>query len=431
MEVLDFVRMHLMAWPPLAKTAVALALIVGVPPLSKRARIPSVVGLLLAGIVIGPHGLGLVSERHPIAEFFANVGKLLLMFFAALEIDLSLFQRAKNKVYVFGILTTFLPLLLGTGVGILFGYSAVSAIVIGSLLASHTLLGLPVLARLGLTRLEPMTVTVGATVVSDTLSLVVFSVCVSIFQTGFSLYSVGRQLLEIAIFVPFILFGVSRLGAWLLDKVVDDENAYFVVMLAILTAAGVIATSINLPGIVGAFLAGLAVNSAVKHKPAKDKLEFFGKSIFIPMFFVVTGFLIAPITFFGTIIANLSLVIAILIALLVGKGIAAAIAGRVFSYSSAARKTMWSLTLPQVAATLAAALVAFETKNGAGVRLLDTKMLNVVLVLMLTTAILGPILTERFASNLSSSDATLPKIPRPPVSGLVESTTSESMRLRH
>src|SRR6516164_6292073 len=206
MEVLDFVRMHLLAWPPLAKTAVALALIVGVPPLCKRVRLPSVVGLLLAGVVIGPHGLDLVGEHHPIAAFFADLGKLLLMFFAGLEIDLWLFQRAKNKVCAFGILTTFLPLLLGTAVGLLFGYSPVSAIVIGSLLASHTLLGLPAVIRLRLARLEPMTITVGATVVSDTLSLVVFSVCVSIFQTGFSVYSLGLKLLEIAIFVPLILF---------------------------------------------------------------------------------------------------------------------------------------------------------------------------------------------------------------------------------
>ena len=379
--------------------------------------------MLLAGVAIGPHGLDLVSEHHPIADFFADMGKLMLMFFAGLEIDLSLFRKARNKVYAFGILTTVLPLLLGTGVGLLFGYPTVAAIVIGSLLASHTLLALPIVARLGLTRLEPVTVTIGATVISDTLSLLVFSVCVSVFQTGFSAYSVGLQLIEIAIFVPFVLVGVSRAGRWLLSKVVNDENAYFVVMVAMLTAVGVIANLINLPGIVGAFLAGLAVNSAVQHKPAKDKMQFFGDSIFIPMFFVVTGFLIIPIQFFDTIVAKLALVIAIIVALLLGKGIAAEIAGRVFSYSSTARKTMWSLTLPQVAATLAAALVAYETLNHAGERLLDAKMLNVVIVVMLTTAILGPVLTERFARNMSRESAPPNALsPRVPVSVLSEPT---------
>lgn len=227
MEFLDFVRMHLLGWPTLAKAAIALALIVGVPPLSQRLKIPGVDGLLLAGVVIGPHGLELIGVNHPVAGFFSEIGRLLLMFFAGLEIDLSLLQKAKKRLNIFGVLTTVAPLLLGTGVGLLFGCPAVPAIVIGSLLASHTLLGLPIVTKLGAAQLEPVIVTVGATVISDTLSLVVFSVCVSICRTGFSLPSLGLQLLEIAIFVPFILLGVSRVGAWLLRKFADDENALF------------------------------------------------------------------------------------------------------------------------------------------------------------------------------------------------------------
>jgi Kef-type K+ transport system membrane component KefB len=400
MRVLDFVRTHLLTLPSLAKFAIALAVIVGIPPLSRRLRLPAAVGLLLTGVVLGPHGVDLFGEHRPIAQFFAELGKLLLMFFAGLEIDLTLFRKVKNRSIAFGLLTTLLPLLLGTGAALFFGYRAIPAVVIGSLLASHTLLGLPIVARLGETRLEPMTITVGATVMSDTLSLIVFAICVSTFRTGFSPLSLGIQLLEIVIFVPLILFGLSRLGGWLLEKVKDSEDAYFIVMLAILAVAGLIAESINLPGIVGAFLAGLAVNAAARDQPAKEKLEFFGNSFFIPIFFVVTGFLIDPISFFNIITGNFSLVIAIILALLVGKGIASEIAGRAFAYSSAARKTMWALTLPQVAATLAAALVAYDTFDRAGQRLLDLKMMNVVLVLMLTTAILGPILTEHFATKM-------------------------------
>jgi Kef-type K+ transport system membrane component KefB len=400
MRVLDFIRAHLLTLPGLAKFAIALAIIVGIPPLSRRLRLPAAVGLLLTGVVLGPHGVDLFGEHRPVAEFFAELGELLLMFFAGLEIDLTLFRKVKNRSIAFGLLTTTLPLLLGTGVALLFGYPAIPAVVIGSLLASHTLLGLPIVARLGVTRLEPMTITVGATVMSDTLSLIVFAICVSTFRTGFSPLSLGVQLLEIVIFVPLILFGLSRLGEWLLKKVEDSEDAYFIVMLAILAVAGLIAESINLPGIVGAFLAGLAVNAAAQDQPAKEKLEFFGNSFFIPIFFVATGFLIDPISFFHSVTGNFALVIAIVLALLVGKGIASEIAGRAFAYSPAARKTMWALTLPQVAATLAAALVAYDTFDRAGQRLLDVKMMNVVLVLMLTTAILGPILTEHFAPQM-------------------------------
>ena len=118
-------------------------------------------------------------------------------------------------------------------------------------------------------RLEPMVITVEATVISDTLSLVVFAICVPTYKAGFSMTSFAFQILEIATFVPFILFGVSRIGAWLLKKVEDDENAYFIVMMAILALAGLIAALINLPGIVGAFLAGLAVNGAVQKNRRK------------------------------------------------------------------------------------------------------------------------------------------------------------------
>jgi len=177
-------------------------------------------------------------------------------------------------------------------------------------------------------------------------------------------------------------------------------------MFGIMAVAGVLAQTINLPDIVGAFLAGLAVNAAVHDKPAKDKLEFFGKAFFIPIFFVVTGFLIDPLVFAHSIIDNFSLVAAIIVALLAGKGIAAALAGRAFTYTPAARLTMWSLTLPQVAATLAATLVAFNTFDPAGQRLIDRRMLDVVLVLMLSTATLGPVLTQQFAPRMLEDSAT-------------------------
>src|SRR5262249_47666739 len=157
---------------------------------------------------------------------------------------------------------------------------------------------------------------------------------------------------------------------------------------------------VNLPGIVGAFLAGLAVNASVHDKPAKDKLEFFGNSFFIPIFFAVTGFLINPAVFVRSLMDNYPLAVAIVAALVVGKFIAADAAGRAFGYTTIQRLTMWSLSLPQVAATLAAAVVAFRTFDSAGQPLLDRSTLNVVLVLMLTTSILGPVLTERLAPRM-------------------------------
>jgi len=405
MDWLAIIRSHVLALPALAKFAVVIAVIVGIPPLARRVRIPEMVGLLLFGVLLGPHVFDFFGESRPIANFFAEIGKLLLMFSAGLEVDVALFRKSQTRSIVFGLFTTVVPLLLGTAYGLSFGYAVIPAIVIGSLLASHTLISLPIVTRLGAVRLEPVIVTIGATVVSDTLSLIVFAICVSTYVTGFSVSGLAIQILEIVVFVPLILIGVSRAGAWLLGKVRRNEEGFFVTMLGVMAVAGLIADLINLPGIVGAFLAGLSVNAAVQDHPAKAKLEFFGVALFIPSFFIVTGFLIAPVTFARSFVDNLPLVVGIVVTLLVGKGVAAALVGRAFGYTRSARLTMWALTLPQVAATLAATLVGYDTVNTAGQRLLDGRMLNTVLVLLLATSILGPVLTERFAPRMLEQEA--------------------------
>ena len=401
-NTISFLRDYLFTMPVLARFAVLMVMLVTIPRLSRRVHVPVPVGLLLSGVIVGPYVLDIFGTVRPVADFLAELGKLLLMFFAGLEIDLALFRRARHRSIALGIATTAIPLVLGAIVGLAFGYAAIPAIVIGSLLASHTLLGLSIVSRLGLGSLEPVTVAVGATVMSDTLSLVVFAICVSIYTTGFSPSGLALLLAEIAGYIALVLFGLSRLGAYVLKRVEDEEDAYFVLMLSIMAIAGVLADAIQLPGIVGAFLAGLAINASAKHAPASVKLQFMGKSLFIPIFFVVTGFLINPITFVYGIFDNFLLVASIIGALLLGKWIAAWGAGRAFGYSRNEQLTIWSLTLPQVAATLAATLVAHETLGAAGQRLLDDRMLNVVLVLVFATSILGPVLTERFASRLTT-----------------------------
>lgn len=397
---IDALRSHALALPNLAKFAIVLALIVGVPALSRRVKVPELVGLLVVGVILGPHVLGLYGVDHPIVQFFADLGKLMLMFAAGLDIDMALFRKAQTRCIAFGLITTLVPQTLGTAYGLAFGYGLIPAIVIGSLLASHTLLSMPIVIRLRGLELEPVIVTVGATMVSDTLSLIIFGIAVSIYTTGFSASGLATQLIEVAIFVPLILIGISRAGAWVLNKLKDNEEGYFVAMLGIMAICGLLADLINLPGIVGAFLAGAAVNSAVGGHPAKQKLEFIAKALFIPIFFLVIGFLIVPVAVWRTVIDHFWLVAGLVISLVFGKGIAAAIAGWAFGYSPQARLTMWALTLPQVAATLAATLVGYDTFNAAGDRLLAETMFNAVLVLLLVTSILGPVLTELFMPGM-------------------------------
>lgn len=400
MWLLDYLRKAVAVLPTLASFAVCMMLIVSIPRLSRRVHLPEAVGLLVAGMLFGPHVLDIFSHEHPVLKFFAEVGALLLMFFAGLELDLTLFRQKIFRALSFGVITTSLPLLLGTLATLWLGYELLPAIVVGSLIASHTMLGSTIIARLGARNREPMVVTFGATMVSDTLSLLVFAACLPLYASGFSVAGIAIQVIEIAIFIPLVLLGLGRGGAWLLRRVENDEETYFMLMFGILAVTALLAEWIHLPGIVGTFLAGLAVNASVKDKPAKGKLEFLGSSLFVPIFFLVTGFLIDPIAVVRSISQDFLLAAGLLGALVGGKWIAAEACGQAFGYPRAARRTVWSLTLPQVAATLAATLVAHKTFNASGQPLVDSRMLNAVLIVVLVTAILGPILTQRYAPRM-------------------------------
>jgi Kef-type K+ transport system membrane component KefB len=382
-----------------------MAVILVVPALCQKIRLPSVVGLLLAGVLFGPYGLHVGPKSHEVGNFFAEIGKLLLMFFAGLEIDPIQFRRTGRRSFVFGLTTFAMPLASGLLVGLVFGYGWLGALLIGSLLASHTLLGYPILQRLGLARDEAVTVTVGATIFTDIASLMVLAVCIPIHVSGFSATAFLLQLAELAVYVPLVLFGLGALTQWLMSRVTSKEGQ-FLVMLLVVAVAAIGAEVIHLEGIIGAFLAGLALNRAVQESPAKHELEFLGNTLFIPMFFITVGFLIDVRVFANTLASHLGLVVGIVGGLIASKLLAALLTQRAFGYSRNQGLVMWSLSLPQVAATLAAALVAYEAKDATGRRLIDEAALNSVIVLMVVTSILGPILTEQFGRRLKAAGQT-------------------------
>jgi len=390
--------------PTLTRFAIALAVFLLVPKLCERVRLPSVVGLLAAGVLFGPSGLAVAPKNPPIAAFFSEIGKLLLMFFAGLEIDIAQFNRTRGRSIAFGTLTFALPLLAGIAVGRAFGYPWVAAALIGSLLASHTLLGFPIVQRLELTDNEAVTVTVGATIFTDLGALLILAICLPVHSVGFSLHSFLIQLVQLAIYVPLVLFGLSAFARRFLRRWGDTkENEFFLILLVMVVAAEG-AELIHLEAIIGAFLAGLAVNRSIQRSEAKEELEFLGNTLFVPAFFLTIGFLIDPRIFANTVLSHFGLCVAIVGGLIAAKMLAALAAQRLFGYSTTEGLLMGALSLPQVAATLAAALVAFETKNAEGVRLIDEPVINTVIVLMVVTSVLGPVLTERFGRRRAEAE---------------------------
>ncbi|MDY6900627.1 MAG: cation:proton antiporter [Cyanobacteriota bacterium] len=390
-----------LAKSPIAGFTILLLVILVVPPIFERLRLPGLVGLLAAGVVLGPDGLGLLSAEAETMKLLSDIGKIYLMFVAGLEIDLEDFRKNKDRSLGFGIATFLIPLIFGAMVGRFFGFGWNPAILIGSLLASHTLLGFPIVNRLGVTSNQAVTVTIGATIFTDIAALLVLAVCVSINAGDFSAASLTVQLTTLAIYSAIVLFGFNWAGKEYFRRTGDEESNQFLFVLLAVFLASVGAEIISVDKIVGAFLAGLAVNDAVGHSPVEEKVEFVGSTLFIPFFFVGMGLLIDFSGFISSLTTQLPLTIGIVGALILSKFFAALIAKILYGYNWNEALTMWSLSLPQVAATLAAALVG-KTEG-----IITDAVFNTIIVLMLVTAILGPILTSQFGSKLTVPKASL------------------------
>ncbi len=386
--------------PPLARFAIALFLVLVIPSAASRLRIPNCVGFLAAGVLIGPHGLSVIPQHADVADFFGELGKLLLMLFVGLEIDLEQFNLSRLRSLLFAALTFTLPFISGMVVSRAFGYRPIAAVLVGSLLASHTLIAYPIVQSRGEAGRPAVVITVGATILTDIVSLFLLTICVGTFRSGFEPWGLVIQVVEVVAFVFVVVVGFGMAGRWLFESLGGSEEACFTLLLVITSICAVLAELIHMEGILGAFLAGLAVNAAVRSSPAKDKLQFLGNVLFIPAFFMVTGFLIDPRVLVDTLASNITQVVAIIASLVCAKWLAAEIAGRLWHFESADRGLMAALTMPQVAATLAATLVGYQTMDAAGERLLDESMLNTVLVLVVVSSLLGPLLTDRFLRRL-------------------------------
>jgi Kef-type K+ transport system membrane component KefB len=388
--------------PTLTAFALTLMLTLVFPSLMERLRLPGPVGYILAGIVLGPQILSVLNPDGKIVGFFSDIGKLLLMFFAGYEVDIEQFNRARRKAATFGIMTFGAPFLLGAAVGWLMDYPVNSCAVIGAILASHTLLGLPIMKAAGLVHRESVVVAVGATVFTDLLSIFVLAVCLPIHISGFDPRTVLVQLLWLVIYVPAVLFGLSWLARPMLARFGSSKANRALIMLVVMAVAAQGAEMIGLEGIIGAFLAGVTLKKTFGNTPADDSLEVMSQTLFIPIFFVAAGFLVDFKVFFATLRDQPLLVLGILAALFGGKWLAAEAAGRLFGYATADRQLMYGLTIPQVAATLAVALVAFSTRNPAGQRLIDEPVLNATVVLVISSSVIGLVLAQRAASRLRS-----------------------------
>lgn len=381
---------------PIVPFAILLVVILVVPILFERLRLPGLVGLLASGVVLGPHGWNLLQPESTMMTLLSDIGLVYLMFVAGLQIDTQQFRRTKNQSLGFGCLTFFVSVVVGTFVGRIFGFDWNSAILIGSLFASHTLLAYPIISRLGVVNNEAVTVTIGSTIFTDIAALLVLAVCVAMRNGQFSFGRLTILVSLLTIYSIVVLVGFDWAGKEFFRRSGDDEGNQFLFVLLCVFLAAVGAQLIGVEKIFGAFLAGLAVNEAVGEGPVKQKVVFVGSVLLIPIFFVNLGLLIDMPAFVQS-IRTIQLTFLFVIGLIASKFIAAILAKLVYRYNWQETLTIWSLSVPQVGAMLAAALVGYRYE------LLDLKILSSAIVLMLITSTLGPLITSRVAVGLTSS----------------------------
>lgn len=380
---------------PIVPFAILLLVILVVPIVFERLRLPGVVGLLLAGIVLGPQGLHLLQDNSQTINLLSDIGLVYLMFVAGLEISLNQFRHTANRSLGYGSFTFGVPLLVGTMVGRIFGFDWNAAILIGSLFASHTLLAYPIINRLGVADNEAVTVTMGATAFTDISSLLLLAVCIAVHTSQLNVFSLITLIGWLTIYSTVILVGFDWAGKEFFRRSGEDEGHQFLFVLLVVFVASVGAQLIGIQKIVGAFLAGLAVNETLADGPVKEKVVFVGSVLFIPIFFVDLGLLV-DLPGFARNISAVQLTTFIIAGLIASKFVAAVLAKLLYQYNWQEAITMWSLSLPQVGATVAATLVGYR----AG--LLPQSVLNSIIVLMLVTSTVGPLITSRVAVGLNT-----------------------------
>ncbi|MFA7229840.1 MAG: cation:proton antiporter [Victivallaceae bacterium] len=382
---------------PVLVFTILIMVILLAPLLAERLRVPDLVLLLLAGVALGPNGFGLLA-RNAAITLFGSVGMLYIMFLAGLEIDLYRFLSTRVRSISFGLLTFILPL----GIGTLLGYyvlsmSLTASILLASMFASHTLLAYPIASRLGISRSEPVAVTVGATIITDTLALLVLAV-IADSARGVKLgigFWLGIGLGMVAL-ILFTWYGISWLSRWFFKKVPEKGGAQFLFVIMMVCGCAYLSHFAKMEPIIGAFLAGATFNRLIPVRSTlMNRIVFVGNTLFIPFFLISVGMLVNV----GTIIQNPQswLVAAtMVVTVLFTKYCAAQVARRIFGYNSDAGNVMFGLSVVQAAATLAAVTVGYN------LHIFDETVLNGAIVMILVTCLLGAWTVDKYGRRMAA-----------------------------
>ena len=378
-----------------------LSIVLFAPLLFNRLRMPHIIGMILAGLLIGPNGLNIL-DRDDSFELFGEVGLFYIMFLASLEINMQEMKQAKGGALLMGLAVFAIPMALGMLANsfILKYDNLMTSILLASMYASYTLISYPIVARYGLSRLRCVNFVVGGTVITDTLTLFVLAIIVGISKGEANVWFVLLMFAKLMAVGAIIIFFFPRIARYFFRNYNDSVIQYIFVMMLLLLGAGLMKLA-GMEGILGAFITGLVLNRLIPHSsPLMRRIDFVGNAIFIPFFLIGVGMMIdVSVLFKGS---NSLMVAGVMVATaLTGKWIASFFVSKVFRMSSDERNLMFGLSTSQAAATLAAAIV------GNKIGLLNDDVLNGTILLILVTCIVSSMTSDRASRKLILSGKVL------------------------
>ena len=382
---------------PMLKFFLILIIILTTPILLNRFKVPHLLGLIIAGAIVGPFGFNII-ERDSGIILSGTAGLLYIMFLAGLEIDIADFKKNSGRSIIFGMYTFIIPMILGTTAGYyLLHFSLTTSVLLASMFASHTLIAYPMISKLGIVKNKAVTITVGGTMITDTLALLVLAVIIGMEAGEVNADFWIRLSASIAIFGLIVMVLFPIIARWFFKRF-DDNVAQYIFVLAMVFWGATLAELAGIEGIIGAFLAGLALNRLIPHtSPLMNRIEFVGNAIFIPFFLIGVGMLINYRAFFKdweTIkVAGVMIVVAT-----TAKFIAAWLTQKTFKLSVDERRLIFGLSNAQAAATLAAVLIGYN------VGILNDSVLNGTILMILVTCTIASFQAQKGAKNIALSE---------------------------
>ncbi|HET8828025.1 MAG TPA: cation:proton antiporter [Pelobium sp.] len=379
---------------PVLVFSVILFIILLAPILLGKIKIPAIIGLIISGIIIGPHGFNILQNNSAI-DLFSTIGLLYIMFIAGLELDLIEFKKYKHKSLVFGFLTFFIPLAIGLPVCYyLLGYNLQTSFLVASMFSTHTLIAYPIVSKLGISKNEAVAITVGGTILTDTAVLIILAVIMGSENGGLNTQFWVRLGITLSIFSAVMFLVIPRIAKWFFSKLESEKSSHYIFVLSVVFFAAFLAEVAGVEAIIGAFVAGLALNKLIPHSSAlMNRIEFVGNTLFIPFFLISVGMLVdVSVVLSGPV----ALIVAgtLTIVAITGKWVSAYFVQKIYSYSKDQRNLIFGLSSSHAAATLAIILVGFN----AGI--LDENILNGTIILILVTCVVSSIFTQKAALNI-------------------------------